>query len=1442
MARLREKAYYQQLGLLTVDKLTRPRLIAALRLNLPLESIYHFFDDNGAVLGPDPNDALIRAVVGTGSPRVFVEHVTHLLGAEGSPRRTPVNPLILESDYRRKYRQFRPLRQDKALLINNQNLLVENYNMLNPLYRYIASYKAGYSRWKNNATTFWNNLKATHARFNWNQYIDLTLPNALPKYSDFTLMQNGGVTQQSTKAFNTATLLNLFDLFVWLGESRASSTLGSLTDAELDKTNLILRAKTHFCVLNLGRLNAWRRDPLLKNPGLDPVAIQRKFYILIQGLVEFNNGLLPLEEADSEGERHLEIRDPESAVPVAPTPAAPVAVEAPEVEGEAQDEDELAPESTTPQGQDALPDFDLGLSYEAPPAPVEVDATLELDDDDNELVVDAAEDEAQDQNYVQSAEKTQNDRLVQGIVNRAWEMSELNLISPAGYRRATEDAQAYTRLPDPFGSGQTLAEAMTYAPDDLELPPEATFPDNGTVPDTSMLTSSLKGIQRKYVSKLMQKDLLNAVMSVQQQGVAVVGYTVETVEDEMNHYQIHAVTLKPLRGRQTTVRFRVPVVDRDGRFVSNGVTYRMRWQRGDQPIRKVAPSRVALTSYYNKTFVMRSERVINDYDKWLLRTINERAMDEADSTITQARYSNGISSEFKLPRLYTLLAKRFRGFTAGEFQFFFDWANRAEFFEPLVGERFDEVQGLYTPIGVRGKQVIYIDGNGTLYTGKDGVNLDVLGSMLDLLGIDATGAPVEAAHMSVSNKTLPVGFVLGYQFGLTKLIESLGAEMSRHQRGERLNLGPDDYALVFQDEVRVFSKLDYRATLVLSGLNLYHRTLRRFSVYDFDKKDVYFRILEEAELGVRYLREIDTLFQAWIDPITLGLLEAMGEPTTFGPLIVRACEMIMDDYAPSEVDPAFMRYRGYERFSGVVFNELTRAVKTFNNRGGAGDQGVEMKQHEIWQRIVQDPSVALVEDSNPIANMREQEAMTYRGDGGRGGKSMVERTRLYHENDLGTISESTVDSGDVGVIAYMTADPNFTNMRGYTRPFDKSKDPKSKLFSSAALLAPLADHDDSKRINFIPIQQQQGIYCDGNEPTPVRTGYEQVVAQRTTGLFASAAEQDGEVVSVNSRALTVRYADGSELRLPLGLNHGTATGVVYPHLLTTQLTAGTAFKRGDTLTYNSKYFTPDRLTPNQVVWKAGVMANTVLIDDVDTLEDGSTISEELAAKLNTQTADPKVVTVGFEQYVHDLVKVGDRVELDSILCTIADPETANQSIFGETALDTLQRLRDKSPRAGVVGTVSRIDCYYHGDFEDLSENLQQLAQASNRERKARAKALGKKPTTGEVDTSFRVKGKALDPDTFAIKIYIDHDISAGVGDKGVFGNQMKTVFSRVMTGVNETESGMRLDAKFGRLSIEARMVHSPVLTGKANMLLSVGSKHIAAVYFGTAEPLYRDTP
>lgn len=1483
--RLAIEQFRKQYTVFEQGKLQAPKLHLLNKFHLPHRSMVHFFDPNTAVRGPAQTDPLFNKNTG----KTYIEHVTNLVSMEGNPRKSALTAPKLIQEFRSRNVFFKPLTKDEALSINPLNVMVFNYNMLDPQWIYQNNFKATYNRWVNDKRTFWQNVAAAHRRFGWEQFIEIHLPEKMPTLAEFKRMADNA-NQTSLEIFTTPQQMDVMDLYRWLGVRRDTSLMDVVPAEAYSKVWFLIRARDRFVVLNMGALDDWRDgskdaevaleeffghfgdhvatisneevggfspqlnvvtqqlrelgltdqvsvENFITTFGLEaffpPAVMQRRVLSLISAMAEYSH----VAETLSDTIDHSKLDD---------------LVEEEDIKDDDQEDEDDTDEPENGSKDDSvesvptddafsLPAFNIpslnfsedGATFNPPDTEL-FTTKLEIESD-TQLGSGVRTLKVENQKIEPLPESVANaSPVVIGVAKPAYELYKLGVIQPRAMEQAINDAESYKHLKDPWGGELSLEEAMEYKPEDFALPEDVTLPDSDSILDKSLLKTKLKAFQRKYQTDLRNKDFIQSVLSVQKQGVSVIKYEVEPVRNAMNHYEIHSVTLKPIRGKPGVVRFRVPVVDRDGRFMSNGVTYRQRLQRADLPIRKVKSTTVALTSYYNKTFVSRSELKRYNYDAWITRIIRERALNPEDERVTGVLYAELDQSAYALPRIYSQLGKAFRGFTSGDIFFYFKYEDRVEYFKERFKVDAATVENKqYTLVGVhKGKTPVVVSRNGQFFlvTGKD---LEPLGTIQEILGLDQSSAPLDAVFMNVGNKELPLGFVLGYKYGLTNTLTRLGVKYTRHQRSDKLQLHSDSYTLVFQDAILVFDRNDYRSQLILAGLTTYNKLMPNFSIFDFDKPDVYLRLLLESGMTARFAKKIDALFAAWMDPITEGLLKEMGEPTSFDGLLYRAVEMLLIDWSPAEVDGAYMRYRGYERMAGAVYKELNAAVERFNGATGSAAVQVQMDPSAVWKKICQDPTVMVVEDSNPMANIREQESMTYRGDGGRGTTSMVARTRIYGQADVGVISESTVDSGDVGVIAYTTPDPNFSSMRGTTRPFDPTTDGPGQLLSTCALLGVATANDDTKRINFISIQQQQGIYADGYQPTPLRTGYEQIVAQRTSSIFASAAEDDGRVVSVDEYGITVEYKNGEKTSYQMGKIHGAAAGTHYPHSVVSDLKAGDTFKRGATLAYNEKYFQPDRMSPGQVIWKAGVNTIVAFSDNLDTLEDGSVISESCAIKLNTQTTKIKSVSIRFDQDIEDLVKIGDHVDLETILCTILDADSGGGSMFDEVSRETLAKLSNYSPRAKVVGTVSKIECFYHGERDEMSESTRRVAVESDKRREQEAKSRGQEYFTGEVDHEYRVRGNGLEPDSMVINIYIDHDIPCGVGDKGVVANQMKTVFSRVMRGVNRTKSGLDLDLIFGNTSVEERMVLSPKLIGTTTILLAQLSKHLVGVYRGT---------
>ena len=67
--------------------------------------------------------------------------------------------------------------------------------------------------------------------------------------------------------------------------------------------------------------------------------------------------------------------------------------------------------------------------------------------------------------------------------------------------------------------------------------------------------------------------------------------------------------------------------------------------------------------------------------------------------------------------------------------------------------------------------------------------------------------------------------------------------------------------------------------------------------------------------------------------------------------------------------------------------------------------------------------------------------------------------------------------------------------------------------------------------------------------------------------------------------------------------------------------------------------------------------------------------------------------------------------------------------------------------------------------------------------------------------------------------------------KGVFANQMKTVFSETIKDPYYTEDGKEIDAVFGAKSIDDRIVNSAVIIGTANATLDIITDKAVEMYF-----------
>lgn len=1041
-------------------------------------------------------------------------------------------------------------------------------------------------------------------------------------------------------------------------------------------------------------------------------------------------------------------------------------------------------------------------------------------------------------NVSYKAYETQNQNPEECFMRLVMAEAEKGNISAAEVRRFEAISKKYkTTIKNPYGGEGTLAEAALIKPEDLLIPENNKLADKiPGVLDQSFLESSHDKMHRHYNEKILRKDILSNSIQLMKAGYAIDSYEVHPHHDIVDGYEIHTIRVVPIRGKPSTIKFKVPVVTPNGTFKAGGNTNRMRVQRADIPIRKVSPGEVALTSYHSKMWVRRSPLVAFNFDRFVEKTLTAAATNPDKLLITNVSYGNCFDPNINAPLMFSAISRYFTSFTIGKYNFMFDTKKNDSFFGGgvnKIAERYSEEQVM---CGKGENSIIWMDNSGALYEapmeGRD--NAIAIGTIFDLLGVDPYRIPVQSADLKIFSKAIPIGIALAYWIGLGNLLTTINAKFRRVPARSPMNLQSNEFYVKFKDESLVFDRNDEVTALIMSGWNEYHAYIKFYNIFDFDKQDTFGRFFFETKIEGRYENELTIIRQLWIDPITEGELIRLKEPTDMVNLFISAVKKLTYDKHPDPMDGLYQRDRGYERISGFVYDNMVRSVRGHRNRRFMKDATIDMHPDIVWYDILKDQTTGISEFSNPIHSLKEQEVVVFRGAGGRSQQSMMASNRKAHRSNVGRDSEATVDSGDVATVIYTTANPNYDSVRGTVRYTEKPNENISRSFGTSQLLAAGAEYDDPNRRNFISIQNSRTTNSIGCTPMPVRTGYERVLAYRQDDMYATVARQSGKVVAKTNKVIVVEYADGSKQEIEIGLRYGEWSGKTMPHTLVTDLKMGEEFTEGTPIAWGENFFSKDKLTGG-LLYKPGVLARVILIDDEDTWEDSSAITANFARKLTTQRVDKRDIVVESNQEIRNLLTIGTEVNMESILCTIFNPSEGNKDLFSQDSLDSLKDFTSNSPHAKANGVITEIEVYYTGQIEDMSDTLQDIVEAGNARLYKLNKALKKPALDGRVDVGTRFSGTVMNTDTVLIRVRILTSEDMDMGSKLVFCHQMKSVVGRKIVDRLETENGEPIDAKFSNTSFSNRIVDSGNLVGTTSLLCVAATKAFIDAYRGRSK-------
>ena len=1071
--------FYKRFGIRRADQILKPPLPTVDRMMLPGFSLVHYLPSTPLEVGPNEDYFLFNK---NGKP-FRIEHILELSRQDGNPRKLPGDPLQKVRVWKRDHQRFKPMVDLYTARKDPMVIVVQNYAVIQHFYKYPKTINSAYYRTSNYIRTVFDNMERVSGK-GYQQFLQMRLPTYIPTVNELNMAQ-ANMTTVMMKKFADPNLFFLLQLWMWLGPAREKCALSPILNQICDEVNLVICENGRWSLLNLGVLNKmrgatreevaqWEKDikvdSKLREPireGSIPAAVQKRFLRMLMGVTDARRPDVPERLGDEVVETSQEVD---------------AAVNEPDADVSVSDQQTNAYESPVSAGLDESPEDLLGGA--------EMEQAIELDLETLQ--------EIQDQARIDEAEEVESSPVTPSELNQAQVSGDADLsvtemkllereastgfatpdkpidnfkrllaraadegyLSVNDYRRFNDDANRINQIEM---RGEALSEFVKVEPEKLAITEHPKIPDRDTIVDKSMLSSTLLDFTSRYTRNVMDRDIAAMAVNMMNAGYCITDFVADEVEDITGARTEYTLKIKPIVGIATTIRFMIPKVHDDGTFMIGSTKYRTRMQRGDMPIRKISPVRVALSSYYgNKLFVDRSERRGANYNKWVIQSVRGRALDATDKLITEAVSGSAFETEAAGVRDYTILSQGFRSFDLN----IKGQAFHCQFYASKIEQIFTPTSVAWakenkaTLVGLAGNgQVLAVDTNRQWYVVKDSV-AEQIGVLEDVFQLDINRAPIEYSEIQIANKTIPLGLVLGYMMGFKALLAKLRIKPRIVGRGERPNMTPDEWRIVFDDETWVFDRKDSMACMVFAGLLDYREVISQFPSNEFDKKDVYFNVLESKKMGIRYLREMDNLEALFVDPITRGLLEEMKEPTVFRDLLIRCAQLLCTDQHPHELDSRYMRIKGYERFAGALYGELVRSTRMHNARPGKARYGLELNPYAVWIAIQKDPAKDQVSEINPIQNLKEQEAVTFSGLGGRSTRSMVKRTRIYPKSDEGTISESTVDSSDVAVNVFTSGNPLFNSLRGTSDRYDFKKHGPTSLISTSALVSPGSTKDD----------------------------------------------------------------------------------------------------------------------------------------------------------------------------------------------------------------------------------------------------------------------------------------------------------------------------------------------------------------------------------------------
>lgn len=1083
--------------------LLHPRTVLQTNMKMPQGSMIHYLDLQSDAQFPARDMVYLSGI--PENKRVPIFHVTDLL------TKTEVQ-LLQERLLSKKIREWQrghmqAFRPWELLQVPNPDRLtngVINYNLLKNLYKYKNTLTSSHSRYMDLMGTYWSTVaQAIQASAQTHHFVSIPVPKALPSRSLINKILEFSAGRYARVVTNPE-LNGILQLYRYLDpKSRSASTMASLPESAGENLTIEFTYRGYSVFCKLSYLSALHKDSVL--PGKIKLTTERLHQVFllmllkIQNIVEekiqgTNPELLTQDEMDSSAEDTPVVlgdvselqeqalqEDEEDHAPEPLQQAQLSQIEADLIKSKvsASDTAALAPGKVKEINIDtAFDDQKLDLSdlehlldsglkeYEGGSDDLFIKAVTkaaqapeyqadESEEEKEQAVVDLHAVDYSEENVAKLLKAPTIDERFEDFILEA---KSFDAISTAEARTLRKTFEKRKTLVSPYSKDQ-IDQYKQITPKELELP-DTSIPLNNNLVEDHLKHEVLFNYDKKYIQGPLRKHLVACVTALERNDLIVKDYQVEEISQSTGKYEIHKLTLKPLRGKESQVYFRIPVINDEGEYVAGGVRYRIRRQRASQILAKMSPIKVGITSNYNKLFISRTERKAFDPYANIAEQIKTDYLD-GKGNITKIAPGNRFDNQQHLPNIYAAMSQHFNDVSTADYRFFFNHRDTAKHIDEKT---IKELQSKSLTFVGHDKQshVLVMDKSEMIYDYSD--SMKEVGVLESLLGLNQDKIPQAFTTIKILGDSVPLGVMLSYYMGLKNLVAVTRSTMKVYPPNARISTSSkNEVMLKFANAKIVIECPNQNATLLFAGFAFYKNFIKTQQLESFYEKNVYLDLLESRDCSLMHLKEMDMLKDNFIDPITEDSLKAMNEPTEFLPLLLRANQLLEDFHHPDINDPSISRIRSYDRVPGLVYRALTESIRTQRMKGGKGK--IELDPYKVWKYVTQDTTVKITEDNNPITDVKEVESATFSGVDGLSRTATPEKLRKYHRNDAGLISEATVDSSDVGLNFSLSPYAKVGSLLGEVdMTSTKHEEHPDLIFSTSVHLSPFSEYDDPKRI------------------------------------------------------------------------------------------------------------------------------------------------------------------------------------------------------------------------------------------------------------------------------------------------------------------------------------------------------------------------------------------